>query len=254
MKVLIIEDEHHAQKRLTKLVQMLRPEVEILGAIDSVEEAVEWLEAQPKPDLMFMDIQLSDGLSFEIFSKIQVETPVIFTTAFDEYAIKAFKVNSIDYLLKPIEEEELKCAFDKYESRKPKESDRYDMGKIEQLLQNLTQREYQKRFLIKSGQHMAYVNTDEIAYVYSENSLSFLQTLDGKRHLLDYTIDQLSDLLDPKLFFRINRKAIIRIDSVQKVQPYFNNRLVLKVKPSAAFDLIVSREKVRDFKGWLDGK
>ncbi|MEO1517874.1 MAG: LytTR family DNA-binding domain-containing protein [Bacteroidota bacterium] len=254
MKVLIIEDEHHAQKRLTKLVQMLRPEVEILGAIDSVEEAVEWLETQARPDLMFMDIQLSDGLSFEIFSKIQVETPVIFTTAFDEYAIKAFKVNSIDYLLKPIEEEELKRAFDKYESRKPKESDRYDMGKIEQLLQNLTQREYQKRFLIKSGQHMAYVNTDEIAYVYSENSLSFLQTLDGKRHLLDYTIDQLSDLLDPKLFFRINRKAIIRIDSVQKVQPYFNNRLVLKVKPSAAFDLIVSREKVRDFKGWLDGK
>ncbi|MEM9919126.1 MAG: LytTR family DNA-binding domain-containing protein [Bacteroidota bacterium] len=254
MKVLIIEDEHHAQKRLLKLIQSLRPNVKAMGVFDSVEDTVEWLRENEEPDLLFMDIQLSDGLSFEIFSEVSIQAPVIFTTAFDQYAIKAFKVNSVDYLLKPIEEEELEKAIAKFESQQEQStSTSYDPEKISDLLASLTKREYQKRFLIKTGQQMTYVQTEDIAYLYSENSLSFIQTLDNRKYSIDYTIDQLNDLLDPNLFFRINRKAIIRINALKKALPYFNNRLVLKVSPPAPFDLIISREKVRRFKQWMGG-
>lgn len=250
MKVLIIEDEHHAQRRLKNLVKTMRSQAKIMGIIDSIEETVEWLNQNHPPDLIFLDIQLSDGLSFEIFTQVQLEVPVIFTTAFDEYAIKAFKINSVDYLLKPIEEEDLERALQKFE-RHFNQKTNYDFNRIQGIVKALTQQKYPERFLIKSGQQLTYVSSTSISYLFSENSLSFIQTQNGKKHIIDYTLDQLSDMLDPKHFFRINRKMIIHIDAIQKISPYFNNRLLIELKPKSSLDALVSREKVKAFKTWL---
>ena len=250
MKVLIIEDEYHAQKRITNLIKELRPAVEILAVLDSVEDGVEWLHNNPSPDLMFFDIQLSDGLSFEIFPKVAVKAPVIFTTAFDEYAIQAFKINSVDYLLKPVEEDDLERAFKKFEEHFQQKSN-YDISSIEQLVQRLTRKDYPSRFLIKSGQQISYLPTAEIAYFYSEDSLTFARTMSGKKYIIDHKIDDLQNLVNPNDFFRINRKVILRIDAIQKVSPYFSGRLILELQPKSAFEVTVSRERVKGFKNWM---
>ncbi|MFT4759005.1 MAG: two-component system response regulator LytT [Paraglaciecola sp.] len=252
MKVLLIEDEYHAQKRLTNLLKELRPNIEILAIIDSVEDTVLWLKNNTAPDLMFLDIQLSDGLSFEIFTQIDLQIPVIFTTAFDEYAIKAFKINSVDYLLKPLEEEELEVAINKFENLFQKKIS-YDVATIQGLMQSLIKPKFKERFMIKMGQSLSYIPIKDVAYFYSENSLSFIKMRNGKRHIVDYTIDQIMELVNPKDFFRINRKAIIRIDAILQILPYFNNRLVLKLQPVADFEVMVSRERVKDFRKWIDG-
>jgi len=251
MKILLIEDEYHAQKRLENIIKELRPTAEVLAILDSVEDAVEWLESNSAPDLLFLDIQLSDGLSFEIFTKIKLETPVIFTTAFDEYAIKAFKINSIDYLLKPVEEEELEAAFQKYESLYQKQTN-YDVSAIENLVKALVKPQFKERFLIKTGQSLSYVPMEDVAYFYSENSYSFLKTKTGKKHILDQTMEELVNMVDPQNFFRINRKVLVKIDSIQQISPYFNSRLILKLNPKNDFEAIVSREKVKGFRGWID--
>lgn len=252
MKILLIEDEYHAQKRLTNLLKELRPNIEILATIDSVEDAVVWLKNNPAPDLMFLDIQLSDGLSFEIFTQIDVEIPVIFTTAFDEYAIKAFKINSVDYLLKPVEEEELEAGIQKFENLFQKKIN-YDVQTIQNLVQSLVKPVYKERFMVKIGHGFSYIPIKEVAYFYSENSLSFLKTRNGKRHIVDHTIDQILELVNPKDFFRINRKAIVCIDAIKQVSPHFNSRLVLKLQPDADFEVMVSRERVKGFRHWVDG-
>lgn len=252
MKVLIIEDEKPAAKRLTKLVQQFRPEIDVLGMLDSVESAVEWLETYKKPDLIFMDVQLADGVSFEIFGQTEVTSPIIFTTAYDEYALQAFKVNSLDYLLKPIDPEELEkalCQYDKYYLNNNKA---VDNSAIEQLLQTLTQKEYKERFLVKIGQQLTYLKVSDIAYFYSEDGLIFACQENGKRHNLDYTLDQLMDLLNPAYFFRINRKIITHLPSIKKIHTYFNSRLKLELSPSTELETIVSRDRVGDFKRWLD--
>ena len=251
MKILVIEDEYHAQKRLSALIEALRPEAKILHVLDSVEDSVEWLQNHPAPDLMFLDIQLSDGLSFEIFPLAQVQTPVIFTTAFDEYAIRAFKINSVDYLLKPVEEEDLEQAFQKFETHFKKKTP-YDFKTIENLVQSLVRPQYKERFLIKVGQNLSYIPTTEIAYFYSENSYSFLKTRSGKKHILDLPLEEISKLVNPDEFYRINRKVLVKIDSIQQISPYFNNRLILDLHPKADFEATVSREKVREFRGWVD--
>ncbi len=250
MNVLIIEDEYHAAIRLVGLVEELRPKANVLQTLDSVEDSVEWLRNHRMPDLIFMDIQLADGLSFDIFTKVSITAPVIFTTAFDDYAIRAFKVNSVDYLLKPIDEDELEDALQKYESLF-EQPQAYDTQNIESLLQSLTQRDYAERFLVKVGQQIMYVKADEIAYFFSDSSLTFFRTYKKQKHLVDYTLDQLDNILHPKHFFRINRKMIVRIESIRKVESYFNSRLILDVNPKIDFDAIVSRDRVKDFKTWL---
>lgn len=252
MKVVIIEDEHHAQKRLNTIIQALRPGTEIIETIDSVEDAIAFLSKEPAIDLIFLDIQLSDGLSFDIFKEIKIEVPVIFTTAFDEYAIKAFKLNSIDYLLKPVEEEELEKALRKFEKIFNTETTAVNSN-MQALIHQLSPKTYQSRFLIKSGQQLHFINIDDIAYFYSESSLSFIKTKDKKKHIVEYTMDQIEELIDPNLFYRVNRKTIVQVNTIEKAVAYFNSRLVLKLSPPADFEVIVSREKVKSFKIWLGG-
>lgn len=250
MNVVIIEDEHRAAKRLQNLIQAQHPNSQIRAVIDSVEDAVKWFKAQLPPDLIFMDIQLADGLSFDIFTQVNLQSPVIFTTAYDEYAIQAFKVNSVDYLLKPIDEEELSGAIRKFLSlQSPKMQ--YDKSFFEQLLTNIRQQEYVKRFLVKSGQHFNYVPIEDIAYFFSEDGISFIQTRDRKKYAIDYTLDQLQDNLSPDVFYRINRKLIVHIDSIHRIATYFNNRLILELRPDTDLEAIVTRDRVKGFKEWL---
>lgn len=252
MKVLIIEDEKPAAKRLTKMVKTCRPDCEIIDTLDSVEVAVDWLKNHSKPDLIFMDVQLADGISFEIFGQTEVTSPIIFTTAYDEYALQAFKVNSLDYLLKPIDPEELDkalCQYDKYTRQGNKT---VNNSAIEHLLQTLTKKEYKERFLVKIGQQLTYLKVNDIAYFYSEDGLIFACQQNGKRHNLDYTLDQLADLLNPNDFFRINRKIITHLPSIKKIHTYFNSRLKLELAPNTTLETIVSRDRVSDFKKWLD--
>ncbi len=251
MKVLLIEDEFPAAKRLRKLIQNCCPEAEILDVIDSVETAVKWLNEFDAPDLIFMDIQLADGLSFDIFAQTELKSPVIFTTAYDQYTLKAFKVNSVDYLLKPIDERELEAAFKKY-SQLYAEPTTYDPQAINQLIANLSQKSYKERFLVKIGQQITYVAVKDIAYFYSQDGLVYAQTHQGKRHNLDYTLDQLETLVDPNHFFRINRKIITQLPAIKKIHTYFNSRLKLELCPKLDLEVIVSRDRVGDFKFWLD--
>ncbi len=251
MNLLIIEDEQPAAKRLTNLIGELRPQWRVLTAIDSVESSVRWLSSNPAPDLAFMDIQLADGLSFDIFQQVSVGMPVIFTTAYDQYTLKAFKVNSIDYLLKPIEPSELGQALHKFEQVFGKKMN-YDLDTIQQLIRAMAQPNYKERFLVKIGQQLTYVNVTDIYYVFSEDGLVQIRLADGKKYLLDYTLEQLEALLDPVDFFRISRKIIVHLQGIAKIAPYFNSRLKLELKPKADFEVIVSRERVNDFKKWLD--
>lgn len=252
MKTLIIEDEQPAAKRLAKLLSAHSPDCEILEMIDSVEAAVKWLRDFPKPDLIFMDIQLADGLSFDIFSKTEVTAPVIFTTAFDQYTLRAFKVNSVDYLLKPIDPEELKSAIGKFRRFHQKE-EAYDRTGLEKMLQTVLSRQsYKERFLVKSGQHISYLPTSDIAYFFSEDGITFAQTISGKKHIIETTLDQLSEVLDPKDFFRMNRQVLAQIHSIKKISTWFNSRLKVELSPASAVNTVVSRERVAAFKAWLD--
>ena len=252
MKILIIEDEKPAAKRLTKLINQFRPDCMILEVLDSVEGAIEWLETFKSPDLIFMDIQLADGLSFEIFNQTEITSPIIFTTAYDEYALQAFKVNSIDYLLKPIDPDDLEKALMQYAKYHENNHPTNDTASIAQLLQTFAKKEYKERFLIKTGQQLTYLPVENIAYFYSDDGLIFASQKNGKRHNLDYTLDQLTAILNPDDFFRINRKIVIHLQAIQKIHTYFNSRLKLKLIPATELETIVSRDRVSDFKKWLD--
>lgn len=252
MKTLIIEDERPAAKRLAKLLGEHCPGCEIIEMIDSVETAVHWLGHSPQPDLILMDIQLADGLSFDIFSKTEVSAPVIFTTAFDQYTLRAFKVNSVDYLLKPIDPEELKRAIEKFRKFHQKK-ETYDRTGLEKMLRSvLPQQRHKERFLIKTGTHLNYLPTAEIAYFFSEDGLTFAQALNGKKHIIEHTLDQLSETLDPKDFFRANRQVFVRLQSIKGISTWFNSRLKLELEPPNDLNMVVSRERVAAFKAWLD--
>lgn len=251
MKVLIIEDELPAARRIEQLVRQQRPQAEILGVIDSISEAVKWFAQNPAPELILMDIHLADGLSFDIFQLIQIQSMVIFTTAYDQYAIRAFKVNSIDYLLKPIDAEELRGALDKFDSMRGN-APTFDYSMLNQMLDNLKNRNYRERFLVKFGNAFTYIQAQDMRFCYAEDSLVFTRMADGKKYNLDHTLEQLEQVLNPVHFFRINRKILLHIDAVDKIHPYFNNRLKLELLPSPGFEIVVSRERVQDFKNWID--
>lgn len=251
MKVLIIEDELPAARRIEQLIRQQRPQVEILAVIDSISEAVKWFAQNPAPELILMDIHLADGLSFDIFQSIKIQSMVIFTTAYDQYAIRAFKVNSIDYLLKPIDALELKNALDKYDQMRSSAAN-FDYSMLNGMLDNLKNRNYRERFLVKFGNAFTYIQAQEMRFCYAEDSLVFTRLADGKKYSLDHTLEQLEQLLNPTHFFRINRKILLHIDAVDKIHPYFNNRLKLELQPSPGFEIVVSRERVQDFKNWID--
>ncbi len=252
MNILLIEDEHYAALRLENMLKKILPEARILDVLDSVEESKKWFYSHNEPDLVFMDIQLADGLSFKIFEEVKFKCPVIFITAFDEYAIEAFKLNSVDYLLKPIEEEKLVAAITKFKDLRNQIS--LNTINWEEISRSLYSEKgkYKQRFLVKVGKAFQYLNNDEIALMYSEDGISFAINFEGKRYVLDSTLDHIHESLNPDRFFRISRKHIISIDQVERIHPYLNSRLKVELKVANAQELIVSRERAKEFKHWID--
>ncbi|MDY0779231.1 LytTR family DNA-binding domain-containing protein [Tenacibaculum sp. IB213877] len=251
MNVLIIEDEKPAARRLNRM--LATQNINVNTMLHSVEEAVNWFQNNEHPDLIFLDIQLSDGLSFEIFEEVPVKSAIIFTTAYDEYALKAFKLNSIDYLLKPIDEDELKVAVDKYKEQQPQKSDlQVNIDEIRKLLINPIDRKYKKRFTIKIGQHIKIIHTDNIECLYSENKATYIHSNENRNYLIDYSLEHWQDQLDPEHYFRVNRTFIVHINAIKDIVSYTNSRLQLKLHSYNEQEIIVSRERVKDFKNWID--
>lgn len=252
LKVLIIEDEAPAAKRLEKMLNEIEPGTQVLDTIVSVASAVKWFRENNCPDLVLSDIQLSDGISFEIFRQVETDCPVIFITAFDQYAIDAFKVNSIDYLLKPVKKNELESAISKFKkmNMEPATSN-LDINKLLQAYESKSQ-VYKKRFVVKYGEHIKTINTEDIAYFYTEDKVNFLTTHEGRRYIIDFNLDQLEGLLQPKQFFRINRQYIISIQSIGEMFAYTKGRVLIKLKPATKDETVVSTERSASFKLWLD--
>ena len=255
MNVLIIEDEYPAAERLQNMLTRVDGTIRVRAVLESVEAAIRWLRNQAAPDLILSDIQLSDGLSFEIYEQVLVQSPIIFITSYDEYAIRAFKHKSIDYLLKPIKYEELQRAIEKYRNFRQELSEQNPAIRLEQLLDVLSHTgcSSKKRFLIKKGEQLIPVADDDTAYFYTENELVYLTTHTGEKYVLDYTLEQLSTLLDPVRFFRINRQFIVSLGAVQQIHTYFSSRLKLQLQPAAGPEVLVSKGQVKRFKAWLEG-
>jgi len=249
MKTIIIEDEKPAARLLQRKLEKFGVTAETM--LHSVEESLAWFADNPHPDLIFLDIQLSDGLSFEIFETVDIRSAVIFTTAYDEYALRAFKLNSIDYLLKPIDEDDLGLALHKYRLRMPAKSPvNVDFDEIRRML-GAPAKEFRKRFTVKVGQHLKVIHADEVECFYSENKGTYLHTLDNRDYLVESTLEVLENQLDPASFFRISRKYIVPLKSVKEIVLYSNSRLKVILPSYKADEVIVSREKVPDFKNWL---
>ena len=251
MKVLIIEDEKPAARRLYRMLAELNIDVEQM--LHSVEESLNWLQNNTHPDLIFLDIQLSDGLSFEIFEEIEVKSAIIFTTAYDEYALKAFKLNSIDYLLKPIDDDELEIAVNQFKMQQPQQSDvQVNLEDIRKLLVNPVDRKFKKRLSIKVGQHIKIIHIDEVECFYSENKSTYIHTKENRNYLLDNSLENWQEQLDPEHFFRANRTFIVHINAIKDIIAYSNSRLKLILHSYKEQEIIVSRERVKDFKNWID--
>lgn len=250
MKVLIIEDEKLAANRLSKLLEQISNEIEVIGMLDTVESSVQFLKETPQPDLIFLDIQLGDGKSFEIFSKVKVNSHIIFTTAFDEYALKAYKYNSIDYLLKPLNKDEISFAINKYKNLAQPKTDQFD---FENLLSRVKQhgREFKGRFLVKRGQRLLSVTTDDVAIIFTREKIHYLKTFDETEYIIGSNLDELEVQLDPSMFFRANRQFIINYKAINSVFSWFDGKLKLALKPASYEEIIISRLKASEFKKWM---
>lgn len=256
MKFLIVEDEALLAKRLTNLITSIMPEAMINGPTKSIIETVNWLKENQSPDLIFMDIELADGQSFAIFEQYSTNSPIIFTTAYDEYALKAFKLNSVDYLLKPIKEDELRAALQKWKTNQRTRSPQSEVAKMEALLQefkSLAGLSYRNRFLVRQGQKSIPVEVDDIGFFSSKNSLTYLVTKQKQKHFLDYTLDEVEGMLDPQNFYRVNRQFIVAQSIVKSLQPWFNGKLKLDVQIPTEEEIIISRDKAPLVKEWLGG-
>lgn len=249
LDILIIEDEHLAAKRLIRLLKEIDPQINILDTIDTVKNAVTWLQTS-KADLIFMDIHLADGNSFSIFEQVQIDTPIIFATAYDQYAVKAFKVNSVDYLLKPIEKEDLARSIEKYRTSRTGLQPQV----IAELLNSLQepQSHYQKRFIVTAGDKIRSIVIDEVAYFFGQQKYVFLISKDKRKYIVDYTLGKLEDLLDPEQFFRINRQFIIGFGAIQNMYAYSKSRIKIELDPPSEIEAIVSIDKAKRFKEWLN--
>ncbi|MFY8022342.1 MAG: LytR/AlgR family response regulator transcription factor [Bacteroidia bacterium] len=253
LNLLIIEDETPALNRIIKLVKELDMKIQIIGTADSIEAAVKLIETHPSIDLALMDIELADGQSFEIFKQCKVSFPVIFTTAYDEYAMRAFKVNSIDYLLKPVDSLELKAAFEKYNSLfLKKETGEQQIENLLKALKINSNDAYKERFLVKTGSRLISVQVDEIAWFQASDKLVYLQMFSGNKYVIDYSLDELIGLLNPKVFFQLNRQFISSLQAIKDIHTYFNGKLKITLLPSVEDEVLVSRERAAEFKNWLD--
>ncbi len=249
MKVLVVEDEKLAAERLIDLIEKYDQGYQVIDRIDSVESAISWLQSNPPPDLIFLDIHLADGNSFEIFERVEVTSPIIFSTAYDQYAIQAFKVNSVDYLLKPIEQSELYEALGRFERQR---SSSNISDSLDELIKSFS-RNYKSRFVTRVGEHLHAIETEKIHVFYSEEKMTYLQTSEGKRYIIDFPLDKVESMVDPKKFFRINRKYLISFPAIKDILAHSNSRLRLVLTKSDDADVIVSRERVAEFRSWLDG-
>ncbi|WP_426492636.1 LytR/AlgR family response regulator transcription factor [Hymenobacter sp. 102] len=259
MKVLLLEDEYPAAERLQRLLRQAAPEAQVLAVLDSVAGALQWLDTHPAPDLILSDIQLADGLSLEVFEQTVVRSPVIFTTAYDAYAIRAFKANSVDYLLKPVKLAELTAALTKLQEWRtpatapPAPND--TAQRLERLLDALPrpERQFKTRFLVRSGEQLLPLAATQAAWFQSRHETTTLCTLDGRRFVVEYTLEQLESLLDPAQFFRLNRQLLAQLPAVQRLHPHFNGKLLVDLQPAPSEEVLVSREKAGAVKNWLEG-
>lgn len=254
MKVIFVEDEAPALNRIKKLVTQLVPHVQILGTADSIEAAVDLFKTAPDVELAFMDIELADGQSFEIFNQVHIGCPVIFTTAYNEYAIKAFKVNAIDYLLKPIDEAELQQAITKFKTMGRHAPIIDYQSQLATLLQEFKPpvTNYKSRFLIKSGTRLISVSVDEIQLFQAADKVVYLYTKTQQKYIVDYSLEELSSMLDPGTFFQLNRQFIAHVNSIKNIHTYFNGKLKIELGVGLEEEVLVSRERASEFKAWLD--
>ncbi|MDJ1506325.1 LytTR family DNA-binding domain-containing protein [Xanthocytophaga agilis] len=246
--IVILEDEQPNAGRLKRLIKTIRPKAEIMAVLDSVGDSVAWFRENPQPDVVMMDIRLADGLSFEIFDKIKLSSPIIFTTAYDEYAVRAFKYNSIDYVLKPVEQEELQVAFEKLESL----SEGSNQKSLEGLINFFQQREFRNRFLLPYKDGYKSVLVSDVAYFYSEAKLTRARLHNGTEEIVPQTLEDLEQQLNPKTFFRANRQFIVHIDAIYRIHNYFNGKLKVDIKNDPDTEILVSREKATQLKSWMD--
>ena len=254
MQALIIEDERLSADRLKVMIQKLDPDIQILDVLDSVNSARNWFRDHSPPDILFLDIQLNDGLGFDVLTEMKIEVPVIFTTAYDNYAIKAFKFNSIDYLLKPIDEADLQHSIEKLraQDRQPEAVPTSGVGQDFGQLKKILTGDFKKRFLVKLGDQYRSINVEEVSYFHYQEGMTYVVVNDGRKYPLDYTMDHIESLLHPLEFFRINRKLILSLSSIKEIHSYFNSRLLLRLSPELEDEVIVSRDRVGDFKRWMD--
>jgi len=251
MNVLIIEDEESAYKNLKHILLEINPSINIVSWLQSVEQSIEWFNSNNSPDLIFLDIHLSDDLSFKIFESVQVTCPIIFTTAFDEFAIKAFELNSIDYLLKPISQKNIETSLAKFDTRIKSHSNPYE--KLIEDLKNISKEpNYKERFLVNKGDELVIILTTDISYFYKDND-TYIVLENGNRYPIKFTLEQLIELLNPAKFYRINRQIIVSINAISKITLWFKGKLKLQLTPKFDDDVFVSREKSMDFKSWMDG-
>jgi len=253
MRVLIIEDEELGVERLTRHLKSIDPTIEIVGSTGSIKSSVHWLQTYKQPDIILMDIELSDGQSFDIFNQVEVKSTVIFTTSYDEYALKAFKVNSIDYLLKPVRKEDLKNSLDKYNNLKQQFSSLpvYNIENLVNELRAQNNKHNRNRFLVKQGQRLVSIETTDIAYFFADGRLCYFKTWDKQKYVVDYNMDELETMLNNQQFYRANRGFIICIKAVTQIHNYFNGKLKLDLMPAIDKEVLVSREKATEFKEWM---
>lgn len=250
INVLVIEDEQTAAKRIIRLLEETDPEIQILNNLESIESAVKWFQENPPPDLIILDIQLADGISFEIFKQVKVESFIIFTTAYDEYAIRAFELNSIDYLLKPIDRAKLEQSIKKFKKLKPEKTN----IDIENLIQYIDsqKKDYKSRFLVNAGEKLKSIDTKEVAYFYSSEKFTFLCSQDDRHYALEYSLDSLENLLDPQKFFRVNRQYIVSLGALDKIYILSKSRIKIELKPVVKDSVYVSKGRTHEFRQWLD--
>jgi len=255
LKVLIIEDEIPAQRLLKETLQEINVELEIVGCLNSIQSAVEWFQNNTHPEIVLLDIQLSDGQSFEIFKQVKIKSMIIFTTAYDEYMLQAFKVNSLDYLLKPIERDELQVAFEKYQQYNKQfiqeKNSSIDFTQLASLIKN-EKPEYRKRFLIQSNESFFHLPIEEIALFYSMQGITFAVTFEKREYQINFSLENLKEQLKPEHYFKVNRQIIINIDAIKRVHSYFNGKLKLETQPMHSEDIAVGKDKAAAFKRWLD--
>ncbi|QNR86821.1 response regulator transcription factor [Pedobacter riviphilus] len=251
MNILIIEDEHPNAERLKRLVLAIKPQAVILDVLDTVSSSVEWLKSNPVPDLILMDIRLADGISFEIFNHVEVKSPIVFTTAYDEYAVRAFKFNSVDYLLKPIEEEELRTALEKT-GRRTEDVSAIITDRLQGVIDALENKKIRTRFLIPHKDSYKILAANDVSFFHSEHKITYAHLPSGWNEVVPQNMGELEEQLDPTLFFRLNRQYIVNINAINKVYNHFNSKLKVSFHHYPLLEAFVSRERVPLFKAWLD--